>query len=146
VTPLGHKNIGRLDVPVNDAFGVSGVQRVGDVRGDFEQTFDFNRRAVDDVLKRSAFHEFHDDEGAAVVLLDVVDGTDVGMIESGGRASFALEALERLRILGHIVGKKFERDEAAEAGVLGFVHHTHAAATQLFLDTVVGDGLVDHAV
>src|ERR1700724_2918799 len=60
-------------------------------------------------------------------------------------ASFALEALEGLRILGHIVGKKFERDEPAEAGVLGFVHHTHAAATQFFLDTVVGDGFVDHA-
>jgi len=43
------------------------------------------------------------------------------MIQSGSRASFAAEPLERKRIAGQIIRKKFERNEAAELGVLGLV-------------------------
>jgi hypothetical protein len=47
------------------------------------------------VLERAAVHEFHGDEGMAVLLADVVDGADVGMVERGGSFGFATEALER---------------------------------------------------
>jgi hypothetical protein len=49
-----------------------------------------------------------------------------------------------LRVSRQFVGEKFEGDEAAKFGVLSFIDHTHAAATELLDDAVVRDGLVDH--
>jgi hypothetical protein len=34
---------------------------------------------------------------------------------------------------------------AVEPGVLGFAHHTHAAATELLEYAIARDGLADHA-
>jgi len=56
------------------------------------------------------------------LLADFIDGANVRMIQSGSRASFAAEPLERKRITGQIIGKKFEHNEAAELGVLGLVN------------------------
>jgi hypothetical protein len=56
-------------------------------------------------------------------------------------AGFAAKTLQRLRILGNILGKELEGDRAAEHGVLGLVNHTHAATAQLLDDPVMRDGL-----
>jgi hypothetical protein len=40
-------------------------------------------------------------------------------------------------------GEEFEGDKAVEAGVFGFVEHTHAAVTELFKNSVVRDDLTD---
>src|SRR6201999_2271931 len=90
-----------------------------------------------------AVEKFHGDEGATIVGADVVDGADVWVIESGGGAGFALKAIESLRILSEIVGKKFECDEAAEARVFGFVDYAHSATAELFDDAVMRDCLAD---
>src|SRR5579862_4948980 len=96
---------------MNDAFGVSGVERVGDVDADIEKAIDFERRADDNVLESRTFHELHDDEGAAVVFLNVVNGADVGMVERGCGARFALKTFESLGIGSDVLGKEFESDE-----------------------------------
>ncbi len=142
-TPLGDENVGGLDVAVNDSRVVSGVEGVGAVDADFEEEFDFQRVRGDEVLERSAVEKFHGDEGAAVVFADVVDGTDVGMVQRGGGTRFTLESFERLRIVGEIVGEKFESDEAAEARVFGFIDNTHSATAEFIDDAVVRDCLAD---
>jgi hypothetical protein len=63
------------------------------------------------------------------------------MIQSGSRASFAAEGLERKRIADQIIRKKFERNEAAELGVLGLVNDSHATAAELFKDLIVRNDL-----
>ena len=78
------------------------------------------------------------------VLADFVDRADVGMVQGRGGAGFAAKALQGLRILGGVVGKKLQGDEAAEQRVFSFVNDSHAAAAQQFHDAVVGDGLADH--
>ena len=100
--------------------------------------------AADQVLQGRAIHELHGDEGAAFLLADVVDRADVGMIERRGGPSFAAKTLQGLRITGHVIGKKLEGDETAQARVLGLVHHAHPAAAKLFQDAVVRDSLADH--
>jgi len=89
----------------------------------------------------------HDNEGPSPRLINdfanVVDGADVGMVEGGGSAGFALEALERLAIFRKFLGQKLQGNASAEPGVFGLIHHAHTAATEL-LDDVVGDGLADH--
>ncbi len=93
------------------------------------------------MFERLAIEKFHGDEGFAVLLADIVDGADVGMIEGGGGLGFALEAGESLRVFGDVVGEELERDETVQADVFSFVNDTHAAAAEFFDDAVVGDGL-----
>ncbi len=88
--------------------------------------------------------KLHGDEGLAVLLADFVDGADVGMVQSGGGLRFALEARQRLRILGNIVGQELEGDKAMQPCVFGLVDNTHPAAAELLDDAVVRDGLADH--
>ena len=139
----GDEDVGGLDVAVDDAFGVGGVEGIGNVDGDFEKRIEFEGAAGDGVLEGFAFEAFHGDEGAAVFFADVVDGADVGVIESGGGLGFALEADQGLRIFRDGVGEEFQSDETAEAGVFGFEDDTHATPAEFFEDAVVGDDLTN---
>ena len=143
VAALGHKDVGGLDVAVDDALGMSGVQSVGNLDGQREHGFAIERLSANEVLEGHAVEKFHGDERLIPVFADFVDGANIGMIESRGGARLAAKALERLRVLRQAIGQKFEGNEAAEFGVLGFVDHTHAATANLFDDAVVRDGLAD---
>src|ERR1700746_3615379 len=66
------------------------------------------------------------------------------VVQGGRGARFALEAFQGIGILGDVVRQKFQRDEAAQLGVLGLVDNTHAAATKLFHDAILSESLADH--
>jgi hypothetical protein len=95
------------------------------------------------VLQRHALEIFHGDKRHAILLADVVNGADIGMVQGRGRLCFALEARQSLRIAGHFVRQKLERDETVKPSVFGFVHDAHAAAAKLLNNAVVRDGLTD---
>ena len=80
VAALGDENVGGLDVAVNDAFGVGGIESVGNLDTEVEEIFQIDARAGDHVLEGLPVKKFHGDESLAVVFADVVDGADVGMI------------------------------------------------------------------
>ena len=141
---FGDENVGGLDVEVDESLGVGGVEGIGDLGCQNEQGVEFDGLAGDAVLQGRAIEVLHGDEGAAVVLSDVVNGADVGMIERGGGLGFALKTGEPLGIAGDIFGQEFQGDKAMEAGVFGFVNHAHASAAEFLEDAVVRDGLVDH--
>ena len=143
---FSYENVCGFDVAVYDAFRVSGVERVGDFNGECDQRLIVERAAHDHVLQRQAIQILHRDETLALVFADFVDGADIGMVEGGGGAGFATEALQSLRVLRDIVRQELEGDKAAERGVFGLVDHAHAAATQLFNDAIVRDGLANHSV
>src|SRR5712692_9495030 len=129
---------------MRDAFRVSGLQGVGDLDTQLQQLAGREGLGGDAVLQRLPFQKLHDDEGPAFIFADVVDGADVGVVEGGGGARFALEALERLAIARKLLGQKLQGDAAAEARVFGLVNHAHAAAPELLNDAIVGNGLADH--
>ena len=79
------------------------------------------------------------------MLPDLVDGADIGMVESGGRPRFPLETVQGLRVLREVIGQKFQGDKAAKLYVLRLVDHAHPAAAQFLDDAVVRNGLADHA-
>jgi hypothetical protein len=87
-----------------------------------------------------------DQEGAAVVLAEIVNGADVGMVQRRGSAGFQAKALEALRIASDVFGEKLESDRASEVGIFGFVDDAHSAAAEFFEDPVVRDGLADHGI
>ena len=144
VAALGYEDVGGLDVTVHDAFGVSGIERVGDLDGEGKQSVQLEGPNTDEVLQGLAIEKLHGDEGLAVFLADVVNGANVGVVQGGCGLGFALKAGERLRIAGYFIGKEFQGDEAMQARVFGFVNHAHAAAAEFLDDAIVGDGLADH--
>jgi hypothetical protein len=92
-----------------------------------EKQIQLERASGDAFAKCLAFQKLHGDEGAAFVLADFVNGADVGMVERGGGAGFALKALESLAIVGESLGEKLQSDMAAETEVFGFEYFAHAA-------------------
>jgi len=127
VAARGDENIGGLDIAMQDALGVGGVERVSDVDADVQQAVEFQRRTVDQVFERGAFHELHNQECAAIFFADIVDSADIGVIQRGSSFGFAAESLQRCGIPGERIGKKFDGDEAFEAGVLRFVDNAHSS-------------------
>jgi hypothetical protein len=77
----------------------------------------------------------------AFVLVDVVDGADVGVIQSGSSAGFAAKAADSVGHSGEGVVQEFEGDYAPELGVFGFVDYAHAAAAEFFENAVVAHRL-----
>src|ERR1700746_2587125 len=98
----------------------------------------------DTVLQRQPLEVLHDDEGLLVLLVNFVNGANIGMIERRSRARLPLKALQRLRVRGDVFRKKFEGDEAAKLDVLRLIDDTHTATAELFDDAVMRDGLADH--
>jgi len=76
----------------------------------------------------------------AIDLANLVDGHDVRVLKSAGRARLAVEALQGAGILGHALGH-LERDLAAELRIVGQVDRAHAAATEQLQNPVAADAL-----
>jgi len=143
VAAFGDEDICWLDVAMDDALGVCGIESIGNLDGDVEKAFEFDRLTCNKVFERGAVEKFHGEECLIAVSPDFVDGADIGMIECRSGTGFATEAFEYLRVAGEIIRKKLESNKAAEFEVFGFVDHTHPAAAELLQDAVVGDGLAE---
>jgi hypothetical protein len=122
---------------VNYAFGVRGIQGIGDLNAQIQNSVEGQRFFRNQMLESFPLEQFHGDESLILALVNFMDGADVGMIQSGGRASLAPKAFEGLPIVSYIFGQKLQGHESAEARVLGFVYNTHAATTEPFDDAVV---------
>ena len=144
LSAIGDENIGRLDVAMNDFFGMSRIECIGNLRPQIEHLIDFHRLSVDRVLERLSLHHLHRDERTPFVLADFVDGADVGMVEGGGGLCFALESFQRLSGCNQFLRKELQGDMAFEAQILRLIHHAHSAAAKLFQDPVMRNGFANH--
>ncbi len=142
--PLGHENIRRLDVAVNNSLGMRRIQRIANIQSDLQKAMQLYRFARRSVLQSDAIEKLHDDERLVLIIVDLMDGADIGMVESGSRARLAPEARQSDRILRYIWRQKLDRHETAEFQVLSLVDHSHAAAAEFFHNAVVGNSLADH--
>ena len=96
MSAFGDENIGGLYVPVDNAFGVSGIECVGNFDSQTEQYIRFDWPARDAMLERYAIEKLHHDEW---MLADFVNGADVRMVQGRGSFSFSLETGKSLRVL-----------------------------------------------
>ena len=110
---------------------------------DRQHGVDIHRLSCNAILQRHPFQILHRDEGLAAVFADLVDRTNVRVVQGGCGPRLAAEAFERLRVLGKVVGQELEGDEAAKLCVLGLVDDTHPAAPEPLNDAVVGDDLAN---
>ena len=144
VATISNKDVSGLNVAMNDSFGVRGIERVGDVDAQCHQSVQVHWMTGDAVLQCRTFQELHRDERLPVLFTDVMDRADVGVTKGRCGLRFTPESAECMRLSGHTFRQKLERDEKVETCILGFVDDTHAAATELFEDAIVRDGLANH--
>ncbi len=78
------------------------------------------------------------------MLSNLVDGTNIWMVQRRRRLCLTLEPLQRPRIVCNIVRKELQRDKTAQIDVFCFVYNAHPATAELFDNSVVRDGLIDH--
>jgi len=123
---------------------VGGVESVGNLDTHFQQLFQLERPALDLVSESRAVQILHGDEGLPLLLADVVDRANVGMVQGRSRLGLALEAGQGLGVAGNVIRQELERDKAVQPGVFGFVDDAHATTTDLLHNAVVRDGPADH--
>jgi len=66
---------------VNDALAVRGVEGVGNLDRECEQALLLHGAAIDQMFQRLSGQAFHHDEEVSVVLADLVNRADVGMVQ-----------------------------------------------------------------
>ncbi len=108
-------DVGGLEVAMDDAFFVGGIQGVGDLRGVLRGDGEGER-----TLGTGAFDQLHHD----IVGADIVNLADVGVVEGGDGSGFPLEAFVET------LGGNFDGYVAIEAGVVGSIDFAHAARAE----------------
>src|SRR6266849_2992339 len=86
-----------------------------------------------------ALQQFHDNEGLPFMLFNLVDGTDIGMVQRRRSLSLSFKPLEGKRIAGKILRQKLNRHAAPQLKVLCLVHHPHATAADDFEHSIMRD-------
>ena len=85
-------------------------------------------RACDEPCpQRLALEQLHHEERRALVLADVVQRADVGVVQAGDGPRFAREARAALSVGAQFCGEDLDGDRAVEAGVAGLVDLAHSA-------------------
>jgi len=107
VLTIGHKNVCRLDVAVDNSLGMGGIQGVGNLDSYRQQSVQIHWPTVDASFSVSPSRQR--DVRLLVTLADIVNGADVGMVESGRGTGFTSETIQCLRILGHLIRQELER-------------------------------------
>ena len=143
---IGYEEICRLDVAMNDVLRVRRFERRKNLNRKLQNAFGIERLARDALAECFALQQLHGDKRLAVGFIHLVDRANIGMIQRGGRASFAPKSLERLRVLFQILRQEFQRHSAAEFRVLSLVDHTHPAAAQLAEDSVMRNCFTGHSI
>src|ERR1039457_1856641 len=141
---LVKEDVCRLDVTVNDPFGVSGLEGVSELDADIEQAVERQGPTAQLGIEALALQQLHSDERLALGALDRIYGANVGMVQGRGSASFEQKAVERCGFAGQFRRQELQRDAATEREVLRFVNHAHPATAQLASDTVMRDSLANH--
>ena len=65
------------------------------------------------------------------MLANIVEDTDVRVIQSGSSPSLLLKTAGGSRVVSDVVVQEFEGDQSAEADVFGLIHHAHTPVTEL---------------
>jgi hypothetical protein len=126
------KDVGGLEVAVDEAVLVGVAEGVAELSGDLDGLFEGLGLAL---LEARALDQLHDQVGHVLVLADVVHRDHVRVAEGGGGAGLAEEALASVADLV-VSAKDLDRDRSLEVGVPAAEDDAHAAAADLLVEAV----------
>jgi hypothetical protein len=113
--------------------------RVGDAAGDFgDETGNLSRAAeeiADPLRQAPASRQLHAEKRNPVVISDLVNGEDVGVVETGDGANLRPKTQDEVGDFEVVRLKDFQGDDAAGAEIACAINYPHAPAAD-FLDEV----------
>ena len=128
---MPHLDVGRFEIPVDDALLVRRLERLRDLSCDEECLVDRDRAFRNAVSQRGALDQFHDEPSHTIALLEAVDDRDVGMIQRREDFGFALEPHQPLGVCRNGLRQDLDRDLPFQVRVSSAIHLTHAAHSDL---------------
>ena len=134
------QDVGRLDVAVHEPDGVRGVQRRADLVADRRDAVGREPPvARQQPLQVDALDVAHHEVEVPALLARRVHRDHVRVVDRGGDARLALEALAEAGVAGAVGRDQLDRDRPAERELRGAVDDAHAAAAGDRLDAAAGD-------
>src|SRR3989338_444122 len=138
-------HIRRLNVAVDDADLMGFLETLGDLEGKVQASIDWQLPFGNFLSQRTSFVVIHDDEQASIgSFFDIMNRTNVVVLQRGSRLCFVDEAFFGLAVTGEFGWKKLEGNGALKPSVFCFINDTHTAAAKVFKNSVVGDDLANH--
>ena len=129
---------------MDDAADVRFVQSVRNLCRNSERLAQIWQVALEPRSQGFPFNVLKDYEALIALLPNLIDGAYVRVIESGCRLGLRQKTLFSALIGGDFSEEEFNSDFPVKLLVLSQVDLAHAAASELFYDAVVRDGLSDH--
>jgi hypothetical protein len=130
---------------MNDALGVAGGERVGNLDADIENLVELHGLAAQPLLQALALEFLHDDERQAVHLFNVVDGADAGVIQLRGGARFPQEAVHGFLVVSQVLRNELQGDVPPQTRVFRVIDQPHPSTAEFPHNVIVGDCLADHS-
>ncbi len=121
-------DVAGFQVAVDDATAVGFFEAFANLDPAPERLLRRERAFLQGVGQGFSFQVLHDQKVAAVLVADVVEGADVGMIQRGDGPRFPIEPLPGFWALRQVGRKNFDGYCALQARVPGAVHLTHPPA------------------
>ena len=116
-------------------------QAVGRLDGDVDRLVGPQRPALDLFPQTLPLVAGHGDEQLLILgLADLINRTDVRIVEGGGRPGFKDESLSRLGVQRPLRRQELQGNRPVELDVLGLIDDTHAAPPDLLEDPVLSRG------
>jgi hypothetical protein len=114
-----------------------GVEGVRNLQAKGDDTVERQRLAADLLLERLPLHQLHHDEGAALLLADVMDRADGGWLRAEAVRASREKRSSASRLSAISSGRNFTATWRPESDVLRLVDEAHAAPAQQRQDPVV---------
>ena len=115
---------------MDDAVGVGGGQRVGDLPGPVQGLAHRDRAARQPLPEGLALEQLGDDVRRPLVDPDVVDRDDVGVVQPAREPGLLLQAAEDARVAGQGLSHHLDGHLALQAAVPGAVDLRHPAGAE----------------
>ncbi len=136
-TVVGQHDVGGLDVAMDDAGEVGGVQGVGHVGRDLHRPRRTERAVLLKVFPKGlAPHQFHHDRVDALDRDRVVDRHDAAMVQSRRRPGLVAEPRDEAGIVGQVTVQDLDRHPPVQRQVEGAPDLRHPAGGQEIMEFV----------
>ena len=121
---------------MNDPRAMRGRKRGCDLRGDIERLAEPQACPLQSQSQRLAIDKLHRNEMLPINFINLINVSDVRMIERCGRLCFLHKAPHAIFISDNVSGQNFQRHFAIELRVLREIHFPHSARADLRADFI----------
>ena len=135
------KDIGRLEIAVDNALGMGIVDGRSDSGEDVGHGPNRERPVLEPIGERTAGHIAHDDERLAVLLAVVVHRHDAAVLEHRHGPRLAIEAGAKSRVKKHLARQNLDGHRSSKAGIVGLEDGSHSAPSKFAVDFVASNCL-----